>query len=173
MLSGAEIIRRAKVHDGIIISDFDEKRVGPNSYNMRLYPELQVYTEFPLDMAKKNPTKKIPIRRGGIILEPGTLYLGRTIEGTATRGLVPCIDGRSSVGRLGTFVHITAGFGDNGYESDFWTLEITPVHPIRVYGGVEICQLYYEPIEGDQSIMYHGKYQNNDIMASELYREFK
>ena len=33
------------------------------------------------------------------------------------------LEGRSSIGRLGLFIHITAGFGDVGFEG-FWTLEI-------------------------------------------------
>ena len=45
------------------------------------------------------------------------------------------IEGRSSVGRLGLFVHVTAGFGDVGF-CGYWTLEMFAVQPVRIYPGV-------------------------------------
>ena len=58
------------------------------------------------------------------------------------------IEGRSSVGRLGLFVHVTAGFGDVGF-CGFWTLEMFAVQPVRVYPGVPICQIFYHEIHGE------------------------
>ena len=75
------------------------------------------------------------------MLEPNRLYLGRTGEHTETKNLVPMLEGRSSIGRLGLFVHVTAGFGDVGFRG-FWTLEIFCVQPIRIYSGLEICQIF-------------------------------
>lgn len=173
MLSGLEIKRRVEENDGIYIQDFDVKRLNPNSYNLRLHPTLKVYKDYTLDMKKKNDTIDIEIPESGYKLVPGTLYLGRTIEATATHGLVPNINGRSSMGRLGVGVHVTAGFGDNGFTSDFWTLEITVVQPIFIYPNIEICQIWYAPLEGDPSIEYQGKYQKRRQMASEIYKEFK
>ncbi len=66
------------------------------------------------------------------MLDPGRLYLGRTYERTETHNLVPMLEGRSSIGRLGLFVHITAGFGDVGF-CGYWTLEMFAVQPIRIY----------------------------------------
>jgi dCTP deaminase len=83
------------------------------------------------------------------------------------------LEGRSSVGRLGLFVHVCAGFGDVGFKG-FWTLEIHCVQPIRVYAGVEICQIYYHAIEGEYEPYISGKYQNNSgIQPSYLYRDFE
>ena len=62
--------------------------------------------------------------------------------------LVPMIEGRSSVGRLGLFVHVTAGFGDVGF-CGHWTLEMFAVQPVRIYAGVPICQIFYHQIEGE------------------------
>ena len=58
------------------------------------------------------------------------------------------IEGRSSIGRLGLFVHVTAGFGDVGF-CGFWTLEMFAVQPVRIYAGVQICQIFYHQICGD------------------------
>ena len=112
ILSGKEILK----HMGkeIIITPFDEKRINPNSYNLSLADELLVYEQDELDMKKPNPTKRIVIPEEGLLLEPNRLYLGRTNEFTRTDRYVPMLEGRSSTGRLGLFIHVTAGFGDIG-----------------------------------------------------------
>lgn len=123
-------------------------------------------------MKKPNETKEIIISEEGFKLEPNQLYLGRTLEYTSTKKFVPMIEGRSSIGRLGIFIHITAGFGDVGF-SGYWTLEIFCIKPIIIYPNVEIAQLYYHTIDGDYEEYNSGKYQNNtDIQPSMLYKDF-
>lgn len=171
ILSGKEISRR--VGNDIIIEPFNEEQVGPNSYNLRLHRELLVYTEPVLDMKKRNNVASVIIPQEGYVLEPGKLYLGRTIEYTKTNNLVPMLEGRSSIGRLGLFIHITAGFGDVGF-SGYWTLEISCIHPVRIYPGIEICQIFYHMIEGEFTRYSSDKYQNNrGIQPSLLYKEFQ
>ena len=171
ILSGKEILKR-KDQD-IIIEPFNENQVNPNSYNLRLHNELMVYESNPLDMKENNSAKKIIIPEDGLLLDSRKLYLGRTIEYTETHNLVPMLEGRSSVGRLGLFVHVTAGFGDVGFKG-YWTLEIFCVQPIKIYPSVEICQIFYHSVEGDVDPYKSGKYQGNkDIQASMLYKDFK
>lgn len=161
-----------KMGNEIRIDPFDEARLNPNSYNLRLHEDLLVYTSEELDMRSPNPTKTMKIPEEGLLLEPNRLYLGRTIEHPETDGYVPMLEGRSSVGRLGLFVHVTAGFGDVGFKG-FWTLEIFCVNPVRIYSGVEICQIYYHTIEGDYDPYASGKYQNNQgIQPSLMYLDF-
>lgn len=172
ILSGPEIIRKVQTGD-IQISPFDENLVNPNSYNLRLHEELLVYTNEQLDMKRENFTEKIHMPRDGFVLQPGRLYLGRTLEYTETHNLVPMLEGRSSIGRLGLFVHITAGFGDVGFKG-YWTLEMYTIHPIRIYPGVQICQIFYHTLEGAVREYSSGKYQNNSgIQPSLLYRELQ
>lgn len=171
ILSGKEILN--KLGKEIVIEPFDEKFLNPNSYNLRLHNELLVYEEELLDMKKANKTRSIIIPEDGMILEPGRLYLGRTFEYTKTDKYVPMLEGRSSVGRLGLYIHVTAGFGDVGF-CGFWTLEIQCIQPIKIYPMVEICQIYYHSIEGEYEKYTKGKYQNNSgIQASLLYKDFE
>lgn len=171
ILSGKEIASR--IGDDIIIDPYDKDKLNPNSYNLSLNDELLVYKDMPLDMKEKNEIEKLTIPKDGLVLEPSRLYLGRTIEYTETKNLVPMLEGRSSVGRLGLFVHVTAGFGDVGFKG-FWTLEIFCIQPIKIYSGVEVCQIYYHTIEGEYEGYVNGKYQNNiGIQPSLLYRDFK
>ncbi len=171
ILSGRRI--QSEVASGkLVIEPFEPKRLGPNSYNLRLHEELAVYTAPVLDMKKPLALERFKIPADGLVLEPGQLYLGRTIEYTETRGYVPMLEGRSSIGRLGLSVHITAGFGDVGFRG-FWTLEISALVPIRVYPDVEICQVFYHEITEPYDEYRSNKYQDNrDIQPSMLYRDF-
>ena len=168
ILSGKEI--RNKLGREIIIEPFNERQLNSNSYNLKLHNELAVYESSILDAKKDNRISRIIIPQEGIILNPGRLYLGRTVEYTETKGYVPMIEGRSSIGRLGTFIHVTAGFGDVGFRG-YWTLEISCIQPVRIYPGIEICQIFYHEITGDV-IEYNGKYQNSkDIQQSLIFKE--
>lgn len=171
LLSGEEI--KKHIDKEIIISPYNPSQLNPNSYNLRLHNELLVYSEDVLDMKKRNSARELLIPEEGLLLEPNKLYLGRTVEYTKTDGFVPMLEGRSSIGRLGLFVHITAGFGDVGF-SGYWTLEMYCIHPIRIYPGVEVCQIYYHTLQGDYIQYASGKYQNNKgIQPSLLYRDFE
>lgn len=181
ILSGKEIYRQHELGN-ILIEDFDpEARLGPNSYNLRLHDELLVYKETIIDMKKPNDARRIQIPETGLTLFPNTLYLGRTLERTFTDKFVPMLEGRSSVGRLGIFIHATAGFGDVGFDG-YWTLEISCVQPVIIYPFVDICQIYYHTIQGDYELYgsghskstRSGKYQGNDgIQVSRMWMDFR
>ncbi len=169
ILSGQEIQRQ--LGENIVIDPFDESRLNPNSYNLSLHDELMVYEEVVLDMRKANRVRRLSIPPEGFVLQPSQLYLGRTVERTETHNLVPMIEGRSSVGRLGLFVHVTAGFGDVGF-CGYWTLEMFAVQPVRIYPGVAICQIFYHDIRGAFTEYASDKYQHNtDIQPSLLFKE--
>ncbi len=168
ILSGSEILK----HLGreIVIEPFDPSQLNPNSYNLLLHRELILYEDTSLDMKRPSPTQKIEIPEEGLLLESNRLYLGRTVERTETHSFVPMLEGRSSIGRLGLFVHVTAGFGDVGFRG-YWTLEMFAVQPVRIYANIPVCQIFYHQIIGDIT-EYSAKYQDNQgIQASLLYRE--
>ena len=171
ILSGLEIKKR--LGSDIIIEPYDEKFLNPNSYNLRLHNELLVYDDVVLDMKKANKASSIIIPEDGLTIQPGKLYLGRTLEFTQTNNCVPMLEGRSSIGRLGLYIHVTAGFGDVGF-SGFWTLELHCVQPIKIYPGIDICQIYYHTLQGEFVEYKSGKYQNNTgIQPSLLYKDFE
>lgn len=165
ILTGQEILRR--LSKDIIINPFDPKKINPNSYNLTLFPELKIYKGQIID-PKNLETENIEIPKHGLVLLPNKLYLGSTNEYTETYNLIPKIDGRSSIGRLGISVHVTAGFGDVGFKGK-WTLEIFVIQPVWIYPNIEICQIsYYEPYGDIRN--YKGRYQNQLIIQeSKLY----
>ena len=175
ILTGPEIVRQC-AEGRITIDPFDETRVNPNSYNLRLANTLKIYlppgeremsswlpyARFPaaeLDCRKKNPTWEFEIPQDGYTLYPGKLYLGATIERTATDHFVPMLDGRSSLARLGISVHQTGGFGDLGF-AGHWTVEITCVEPVRIYAGLEVCQVQFWTKTGAN--MFYGRLEHKN-----------
>ena len=155
ILSGKEIKKR--LGKDIFIEPFNENQLNPNSYNLRLHNELLVYKNHVLDMKQReNKAESLIIPEEGLILEPGRLYLGRTVEYTRTEGWCQCWK-EILHWQTGPFIHITAGFGDVGF-SGYWTLEIFCIQPIRIYPGVEVCQIYYHSILGD-----YEKYKSRKI----------
>jgi dCTP deaminase len=169
VLSGYEIKRQ--LGGNIVIDPFCESNLNPNSYNLTLHDQLMIYEEVVLDMRRANRVRRIQIPPQGLVLQPSQLYLGRTAERTETHNLVPMIEGRSSIGRLGLFVHVTAGFGDVGF-CGYWTLEMFAVQPVQIYAGVAICQIFYHDIRGAFTPYQSDKYQNNtDIQPSLLFKE--
>ncbi|MEU9639388.1 dCTP deaminase [Streptomyces tendae] len=156
ILTGPEIT--AAAHDGRLrITPFAADQVNPNSYNVRLGPTLITYTSTVLDPHWPNPTNATSIGSDGHILQPGELYLGHTLEEVGSDTFVPLLFGRSSVGRLGLFVEITAPIGDIGFHGQ-WTLMLTPIRPLRVYEGMKIGQIMFFVSTGAIDL-YRGKYQ--------------
>ena len=170
ILSGDEILTR--LGSDIVLDPFDPDQLNPNSYNLLLHDELLVYEEVVLDVKQPNRYRRIHIPKEGLILSPSQLYLGRTVERTETHNLVPMLEGRSSLARLGLFVHVNSGFGDVGF-CGYWTLEMFAVQPIRIYPGIKICQVFYHELVGSVREYESDKYQHNhDIQPSLMYKEF-
>ncbi len=140
----------------IVIDPFDPKCLGTNSYDVHLGKYLGIYKDKILDAKKHNQIKMIEIGKEGFVLQPGVLYLGVTEEYTETHTTVPFLEGKSSIGRLGIDIHATAGKGDVGF-CNTWTLEISCVHPVRVYHKMPIGQLIYFTVEGEIENFYNKK----------------
>jgi dCTP deaminase len=156
-------ILRAIERGEILISPFDAAFMGTNSYDVRLARRLLTYVmndakgyRRPLDCRMAPETREILIPEGGIVLQPGELYLGVTVEYTETHRCVPFLEGKSSGGRLGLSIHATAGKGDVGF-CGHWTMEITSVIPLRVYAGMPIGQLIYHEASSDPLVSYSAK----------------
>ena len=165
----------AEMNNGnIVIEPFNPANLGTNSYDLTLSNTLILYSERVLDVRRKNPSAPIIIPEEGIVLQPNIVYLASTIEYTQTLRHVPILMGKSSLGRLGLFVHVTAGFGDVGF-AGHWTLELVCVQPVRIYAGMKIAQIVYNDITEMPKVSYDkkedAKYSNQgkDPVASKNY----
>jgi dCTP deaminase len=155
ILSDKKIL--ASIESGeIVVEPFRRDCLGTNSYDVHLGASLATYNNEVLDAKKHNEITHFTIPEEGFVIQPGTLYLGVTEEYTETHNSVPFLEGKSSVGRLGIDIHATAGKGDVGF-CNTWTLEISCVHPVRVYAGMPIGQLIYFMVDGDIENYYNKK----------------
>lgn len=158
----------------IVIEPFNPNNLGTNSYDLTLSNTLILYTERVLDVRKKNPSAPMIIPDEGLVLQPGIVYLASTVEYTETLKHVPILMGKSSLGRLGLFVHVTAGFGDVGFKGH-WTLELVCVQPLKIYPGMKIAQITYQDISEIPKVSYDkkedAKYSNqgSEPVASKMY----
>lgn len=149
----------------IVISPFDRKCLGTNSYDVHLAPTLRVYKramdrsstdDAPLDVRVPRDIVDVSIPDSGLVLEPGELYLASTVEHTESHEHVPVLNGRSSLGRLGLSIHVTAGTGDRGFRGA-WTMELFVIKRLRVYAGIPVGQLLWFHTHSTPIVSYGDK----------------
>jgi len=167
------ILTRQKIIDeinkkNILIEPFEEKYVGPNSYDIHLGRYLLVYPSRILDAREHNEVEEIVITKKGHVLQPGVIYLGVSEEYIETKLHVPSLFGNTSAARLG--IQVNGSPGSIGHNNT-WTLEISVVQPVRVYQGMPIANLFFFHVEGSVEFLYNkvknAKYSNRTIKPVE------
>jgi len=170
ILSGKKIKEEVK-NGNINIEPFDEKLLNPNSYNYHLNNVIYEITDEIIDPKEKSNIEKINLTEDGYILKPNKLYLGSTKEKIGSSKYVTQLIGRSSVGRLGIFLQVTAPLGHVGC-NHCWTLELRVVQPIKIYPNMKIGQVSFWNIFGATDLNYkNGEYNNYiDAEVSKFYK---
>lgn len=186
VLSG-KAIEEAVAAGRIQVDPYNAKYLNPASYDLTLGDEVRVYTnsitgslwgdgtymhpraqdsfqKTILDSKVANPTTSCKMGPEGFILKPGIGYLMHTHERVVTDSFVPVLDGKSSIGRLFITIHVTAGYGDPGFNGQY-TLEVTAVHPVRVYPGMRFCQIRFHTIAGEP-VLYKGHYTGQKALGA-------
>ncbi len=120
----------------IVIDPFSPEAVNPNSYNYRLGPLLKAY-----DTAS-GTFQAVEMPDDGIVLQPGRMYLGHTAEVIGSTAYAMSLIGRSSIGRLGLFLQVSADLGHTT-SCHRWTLEMVATRAIRIYPGMVIGQVSF------------------------------
>ena len=170
ILSGLKI-KEELLNNNISIEPYNENLLNPNSYNYRLGDTIYEVIDDIIDPIDKTNVKEIQIPSKGYILKPNKLYLGSTYEKIGSSKYVTQLIGRSSIGRLGLFLQVTAPLGHVGC-NHCWTLELRVVQPLKVYPKMKIGQVTFWCIEGDTSLNYNnGKY--NKYLNAEVSKFYK
>lgn len=138
ILTGTEITKEVR-EGNIILRPFNPDQINPNSYNYRLGSKIKIFTHFD---GKKNYFKEIKIPLKGFCLKPNQMYLGHTLEIIGSKKYAMSLVGRSSMGRLGLFLQLSANLGHTT-SAHQWTLELYPVLPIKLYPGMVIGQVTF------------------------------
>lgn len=171
MLSDTDIETRVGSR-AILIEGFRRDHLSPASYDLTLSPivrRVPTYDQTPIDVACVQPgyTEEVDMRGnhdGGYHLSPGSFILAATNEVVGLPlNLAARVEGKSSLGRLGLAVHITAGFIDPGFCGSI-TLEISNLlgRPIILRPGMRIAQIAFHVMHTMPSASYaiKGHYQN-------------
>lgn len=162
ILTGAAI-ENAYTKGDIILSPFDESQINPNSYNYRLGDILKVFVDFD---GQRSHFKALKIPDNGIVLEPNQMYLGHTYEIIGSKKYAMSLIGRSSLGRLGLFLQISANLGHTT-SAHQWTLEIVATKRIRIYPKMIIGQVSFWVNKGKIAPTQHA-YSNYNLPQENL-----
>lgn len=144
-------IREAMKKKELTIYPFDEVLLGPDSLDIRLSNEILVSKTIGKTVDAYKPVNFFESKKinNKFILEPGQFVLGTSIEKISLSETIAAqIEGRSSLGRLGIMVHMTAGIIHAGFgakKPSTLTLEIYSVNPNKVFlhSGMKIAQLSF------------------------------
>ena len=145
MILTGSAIKTAQKRGDIKLVPFDIDQINPNSYNYRLGELLKVYK----GMKNGLPVfDDVVIPEKGYVLKPHTMYLGHTKEIIGSKRYAMSLIGRSSMGRLGLFLQVSANLGHTT-SCHQWTLELVATKPIRLYPGMIIGQVTFWDNYGD------------------------
>lgn len=169
ILTGPQIAREVE-RGAIVIDPFDPAAVNPNSYNYRLGPTLRTLREESVDSRSQAETDEFELSADGFVLQPGRLYLGTTVETIGSSEFVPSLIGRSSLGRLGVYLQISADLGNLGAVHR-WTLEIVACQQIRIYPGMTVGQVSFWTTHGDRELYtgYFGRFSQAVTPAPAMF----
>ena len=171
ILTRQEILKNVKSGD-ICVTPFDEEMLNPNSCDYRIDRKLLEIKDMPVDSKKQTDYHEIEFGDDGYVLSPNKTYLANTYEEIGSDRFVPILIGKTSLGRLGLFLQITADLGNLGAKHK-WTLELKAVQPIKIYPMMRIGQVSFWETTGERDMFYAGKYDKFSVAkSSELYREF-
>lgn len=146
ILTGNQIEK--EVSEGnIIIHPFFKEQINPNSYNYRIGDCLLVLTD------EGFVEQKIPSE--GYVLHPHQVYLANTYEILGSDKYAMSLIGRSSLGRLGLFLQISANLGHTGSTHN-WTLELVATMPILIYPFMIVGQISFWENCGDSELYKQG-----------------
>ena len=152
------------INDGIIIGG-NRDLVSPASIDFRLSKHLLRLPQNTLIDTKNIsnlPWEEFEIPEDGFIMVPSCLYLGSTIERLVLPShIVATAEGKSTVGRLGLTVHVTAGWIDPGFNGTV-TLEMVSTNPTRIYENMRLGQFTFLDVIGNTAL-YEGRYQKRQF----------
>lgn len=171
ILSGVAIKEMVRNHR-IQISPFDPEKITTNSYDLSLGSQLLKYKNDEIDPSIEQEFEIVEMSKDGLLLSKGEFLLGHSNEVIGSKEFVPIIHAKSSIARLGLFIHVTADLIDLGSFGQV-TFQLYATLPILIKPNMDIAQVTFWKTDGEV-ILYDGKYQRSKgPKASQSYKDFK
>ena len=186
MILSDKDIRQALKDGQISITPYDERNLQPASVDLHLDKHFLVFdTRKHSVIDPKKPVdylmREVEIDENEpFVLHPGEFALGLILEETGVGDdFVGRLEGKSSIGRLGVLIHVTAGFLDPGNKLKM-TLELhnTAELPILLYYKMPIAQIAFEKISSKSENPYGSKSLTSKYsgdtkpVASQMWKNF-
>lgn len=173
---GSHDIMRAMTDGHLTITGYNVAQLQPASYDVRLGDEFLVPNEgfTKIDPFLENTAIYSRRRSAKQFLLPSMGFVLAATEERFNIGpsMVGRIEGKSSLGRLGLIVHVTAGFIDPGFEGII-TLELHNVSrsDIILTPGMLIAQVSFAWLATPlaHADLYKGKYQHDSGPQASRY----
>lgn len=174
-------IRTAIKSGDITISDFDDARLQPASYDIRLWEKFLIVRDYsvtnidPVNKILPEYEEIIVSPEQGFILRPGVTVLGTSIEKFGSEKYLIQLSGKSSLARLGLIVHNTAGLINPGHYLNI-TFELANMNsiPIVLRPGMDIAQLLFAEMTSPPEKDYRkiGRYGEGEAnMTSYVHKD--
>jgi dCTP deaminase len=176
ILSDKDIIEH--LNNGKIVIDPLENpdmQIQPSSVDLRIGNEFKGFRIIrkpcidPMDESDiESYMESFYIEEGQpFIIHPGEFALAATYEMVKLPDdLVARVEGRSSIGRLGITMHVTAGYIDPGFCGKI-TLEISNIGkmPVALYTGQRVCQIVFETMTSPSQRPYGHPERDSKYMG--------
>lgn len=170
ILSGLKI-REEVLNGSIFISPFSEKSVTTNSYDLTIGKTLLKISDEIIDPKRQVQTEQMEIPAAGLVMRAGEFLLGSSEQILGSEKYVPIIHAKSSIARLGLFVHVTADLIDIGSIGQV-TFQLFATQNVKLYAGMQVGQVSFWVPRGEIQL-YSGKYQGSQgPQASKVYKDF-
>lgn len=142
------------VHEHAMIDELDSALLQPASYDLTIQPVL--YNTVYDSSESYNDS---------IVIDPGVLYLASTTASfNIPTNICARVDGKSTMGRNGLLVHVSAGFVDPGFCGEL-TLELYSLsrETLLIPKDTPLAQIVFQTVSwatNDEISAYNGNYQN-------------
>lgn len=157
MLTNDEILKQIELGN-IEISNLNKKSLNkPNSITLSIGNTLYTYDDDVVldskdasnyyDNIMKNDGSSlnmIIIDEKGYKLEPGKVYLTKSVQHIKTKGFVPVFFGRNSLSLLGVSIDHNSSYKDDNYDDNI-LFSIVCTKPTIIYPDIEVANLTFFP----------------------------
>lgn len=172
-------IRKYLEEEKISIEPLEDpgRQIQPSSVDLRIGNEFKGFRIIrkpcidPLDKSDlESYMESFHLEQGeAFIIHPGEFALATTYETIKLPDdLVARVEGRSSMGRLGITMHVTAGYIDPGFQGKI-TLEISNIGkmPVALYTGQRVCQIVFETMTSPSERPYGHPERDSKYMGQD------
>lgn len=179
ILSDGSIKNHVKSYGNCLkIIPFIEENLNAASIDFTLNPDGFAYLDSKSDIIDpfdKDTYDYLKFSASRVVIRPYEFLLGSVNEKVELpTNIAAQLCGKSSLARLGIFVHIVAGFGDPGWDGVYVLEFFNAAHkPVILHANMKIAQVVFFMLDDEAEVPYdkqkNSKYQNQEAGTGSKY----